>query len=172
MLLYTRWRVSAPSTHRGADCHPPIAWQRENDFAAQTTETQNNLPKNPRKSAFIFGESQVVDDTPKDVLWLRNGEDSWSLVTRRKYKMYRIPHCIKRMFFIPLIRKAETAADNFDFAAVHRIKKEHASGSRSFHGILNDVNSRLFIHGNEQLKKGSRNLSWDSLLRFHLSWMM
>lgn len=58
-----------------------------------------------------------------------------------------------------LVREAEAAINKYGFAAVYRILKEFTGGRKSFDGCMGDINVRLVIHGDEQLKRWSEHFT-------------
>ena len=82
------------------------------------------------------------------------GSDAFELRYRAKSREVQRSVCRdKREFAIALVREAEDAADRNDFRTVYRITKELACGRKSFDGPVKDVNGRLLIHDDEQLKR-------------------
>lgn len=74
----------------------------------------------------------------------RNVLEFWYLRKFRKVK--RSLHRDKREYIIALVRETEDTANNYDFAAVHRIAKELAPGSNSPAVPVKGVNGKLLIH--------------------------
>lgn len=66
---------------------------------------------------------------------------------RDYYLMAFLHLCI---VYLAIVREAEVATNNYDFAIAYRMRKEFAVGAKSFDGPLRDDNGTLINHDDKE----------------------